>query len=300
MAPSRPTLTVSDLPPASFQGLVRQGAVRDYGAHDLSGYTGSTDSYLAYGFVRLVTARYRCSSETNVTMTVELCECSRTEEAYGLYSESRTGAHPPIGQESTYAPGLLSTWQGRVWLKIASEPQSDRERDRIFRLARELVRHIPAEGNRPALLNLLPPEGLVEQRAVYFHTQTTLNHLFYLGADNVLSLGNDTEAVLAEYRREDAFPYLLAVRYQSPQAAAAAAAAFAEGYALSPNAGPSGMRQFADDKASDDDAQRPAGTFVGWETVGPLLIICFEATEADQAGRLIEETRNRVAVEKKT
>ncbi len=287
--PGRPDLRLAELPTEELAGLVREGDVQVYRSLDLGQYLGGgADLYRAYDFVRLVVARYRTAA-SNAVYTVELCEFETPEDAYGMYSESRGGARSTIGQESTYVPGLLSTWKGRVWLKISTESRAAECSDSMAELARALAGRIPPEGQRPAILDRLPREGLVEDRVVYFHAQVTLNHLYFLGPENALLLSDDTDAVLAEYRRGEAFPYLLLVQYQSPVEADEAAVSFARSYALSKTPRTQGVHRFPTTTASASDALRPDDTYVAWQAAGPYVAVCLEATSRQQALELVRE-----------
>jgi hypothetical protein len=62
-----------------------------------------------------------------------------------------------------------------LWLSGGNE-----KRDLVLALGREIAARIPETGERPLLMLALPREGLVADRATYFHTVISLNHLYFL------------------------------------------------------------------------------------------------------------------------
>jgi len=70
----------------------------------------------------------------------------------------------------------------------------------VLALGRRIAASIPGEGSPPALLALLPREGLEAGRVRAFHDHLVLRYHLPLFRENVLRLDRETAVVLAPYR----------------------------------------------------------------------------------------------------
>jgi hypothetical protein len=231
---------------------------------------GGAAIYLAYDFRELAVASYPIGPGED-TLIIEICRMGKSQDAFGIYSDGAEGEHPDIGQDAGYGLGLLRFWRGRGFVRILCLSEEDERRDLILALGREIAARIPETGERPHLMRVLPREGLVADRAVYFHTVIALNHLYYLSDGNPLGLGPQTEAVFAEYEIGEHVPKLLLVRYPSADEAAAALARFEAVY-LPDRPSRSGARDSAVRVEMLED-----GRAVGLLRTEALLILCFDA-----------------------
>ncbi len=152
------------------------------------------------------------------------------EDAYGVLSVDPTGEHADVGQIARYGAGLLRFCKGHWFARVLAEKETKRTRAAVFALGHELARAIAEESGFPDMLHLLPAEGLRPDSTTYFHTQITLNQLCYVSHENLLSLGADTDAVLAEYSAGAAEAKLLLVRYPSAARCRTARDALLEAY----------------------------------------------------------------------
>ena len=103
---------------------------------------------------------------------------------------------------------------------------------------------IHEEGPMPALLLRLPPAGLRDHSIRFLHEQSLLNHHFYLSDENILLLGHETDAVMAEYTRLEKHAVLLLVTYPTAQRATEAFESFRKNYL--PDGDKSGMAMLED------------------------------------------------------
>jgi hypothetical protein len=95
-------------------------------------------------------------------------------------------------------------------------PQSD-----LDAFAKAVSDALPKGGERPALLQRLPKNGLAENETVFFHLELTIQNEIYLGGENKLSLSPKTNGLLAHYTLAGQTASLLLIQYLNPQAAAA-------------------------------------------------------------------------------
>ena len=94
----------------------------------------------------------------------------------------------------------------------------------VVRLANE-----PPEGTTEEL-TLLPPDGLDERQTSFFHSNVILNNRFFVAAENILQLSEETDCVFGEYGEAGDLGSLLIVQYPDAVRAAEGHSAFIRGY----------------------------------------------------------------------
>jgi len=92
-------------------------------------------------------------------------------------------------------------------------------------LAQAVAAALPAGGERPALMDRLPPDGLVERSAIFFHQEISIQSEVWLGGENLLGLSHETDGVLARYAAGGEEERLLLIKYPDAEAASAGLAA---------------------------------------------------------------------------
>ena len=120
----------------------------------------------------------------------------------------------------------------------------------------------------PAIVGVLPPDGLVEESIRYFHHYIWLNSHYYISDENLLRIDGNTEAVLATYGSGAARLVLLVVGYTGDGPAQAAYESFTAGY--------------LPELAGGEAALIEDGTWTGCRIRGDVVMVVFNAkTEAD-------------------
>jgi hypothetical protein len=182
-------------------------------------------------------------------------------------------------------------WQDCYFATVFAAEESAESRRFMFELAREISGAIGREGNLPETVSLLPREDLVEISIRYFHRHTDLNQHYFISDDNILGLGPDTEAVIANYVREvkrsdepggkrsDEFVYLLIVRYPDDQAAAAAFATYVD--AFMPEATETGIVELED------------GYWSAASRAGSHIVAVYDAPAAERAREILAAALTR-------
>jgi len=191
---------------------------RQYGRDDLYRYIdGAAERYLGYSFDGLTRAE---ATTPNEAFVIELYHFCSPGDAYGIWSTDSGGERVGIGQRSAYGSGLLQFWRGPYFARVYHRKYQESAREMVLRLGRSLAEGIGEDGAPPDLLAALPRQG-VRGDPVFFHEQTMLNSLHYVGDANLLRLGPQTDAVLADCEGEGARGKLLIVRYPRRQASEA-------------------------------------------------------------------------------
>ena len=90
-----------------------------------------------------------------------------------MFTTYRSGEPVSLGQEGDGDPGRrLDFWQGRYFVRLfAAQPIADE----LLRAVGEAVSgSLPAGGERSALMDLLPQDGLVERSGLFFHQEVAV------------------------------------------------------------------------------------------------------------------------------
>jgi len=185
---------------------------------------GQAESFLAYGFEQVAVQRYE--NDAGVNLDVEVWQLATPADAYGLFSASIAGAPTSVGSPTDPRNGdadpgrRLSFWQDRYLVQARARPELDDAALRGF--AQEIAMALPVGGETPALVKRLPPDGLVERSAVFFHEEISIQNKLWLGGKNVLGLSPETDGVLAQYDLGGETPvWLLLAQYPDADLAAA-------------------------------------------------------------------------------
>lgn len=266
-------LPMSQFVPKEVLGWQAEGEGETYNRQTLFQYMdGAAEVYLTYRFHRLFVRRF--VKEGAVPLTVEIYDMGAPAEAYGIFSFEREEERAGLGEGYEYAAGWLRFWKGRYFISVLAHSETPESRQAVFALGSAIAQALPSEGARPELLAHLPPTGLIADSVRYFHTHTGLNYHYFVADQNILHLDEQTEAVLARYRLEAGKPYLLLIRYPTPDQAAAALRSFMEAYL--PEGQGKGM------------ARLENGKWTAAQAWGEFLAVVFDAPEEQSATALME------------
>jgi len=178
---------------------------------------GQADTYFAFNFQQLAVQSYVNSG--NQALHVEIWQFANPADAYGVYTTSRSVVPASIGNDGSTTPERrIAFWQNNYYVHVSGTsklPQTDLEA-----FAKAVAHLLPTGGDRPALLQRLPANGLAANETVYFHQEITIQNEIYLGGTNKLGLGPLTGGVLAHYTLAGQPASLLLIQYPDAQAAA--------------------------------------------------------------------------------
>lgn len=187
---------------------------RTYDAETIFDYIdGAGEVYRAYDMRECLSRRYDASPGPSIV--VDIFDMGSSADAFGVFTHDRDGDPLDLGQGALYRPGWLSFWKGRFFVSIFLERETPAAKQTAIGIARNVDSLIRERGPGPQVLGHLPPEGLLTRSVRYFHHPHLLNYHFFLSDENLLSLGPDTDALLASYRRGEERAKLLLARYPS-------------------------------------------------------------------------------------
>jgi hypothetical protein len=197
------------------------GAVQTYDEQNLFDLVnGQAEAYFAYGFEQVATRRYQ--DVEGVELDAQVWQLAQSADAFGLFTASRGGTPAAIGDGGDVDPGRrVIFWQDRYYIQLFARRQVPDEQ--LQALAETIAAALPAPpaGQVPDLVARLPADGLMHDSVLFFHEEISIQDVIWLGGENLLGLGPQTDGVLAQYEREGSQPWLLLIRYQNAGAASA-------------------------------------------------------------------------------
>ena len=228
-APAAKPFSPSSALPAdnAVAGWTPSAQVQSY-THDnlYSLVDGQADSFFAYDFQQVAVRRYQNAAGAQIN--VEIWQLDSPADAFGLYTAGRTGQPVAVGNEGSADAGQrVLFWQDRYYVAVSSVQEAPDADLQAF--AKALADALPKGGTRPAVVAHLPPAGLVAQSCIFFRQETSAANEVWLGGENRLGLGSDTEGVVARYQLGTQVIHLLLVQYPSGQRAQAGLEALKSG-----------------------------------------------------------------------
>jgi len=186
--------------PSEIDGWKWDGKEERYDGKKIFKYIdGAGEVYLAYGFKGLITRRFEKPGRP--LLTADVYEMGSSADAYGVFSFERQDEEVGIGQGSEFGGGLLRFWKGNYFVSVNAEGEGEDVDKAISGLGRAVAASIMKTGPMPQLISYIPDKGfgLVEKNIYFFRSHVLLNQRFFIAHQNILQLGQDVEAVLAEY-----------------------------------------------------------------------------------------------------
>ncbi len=178
---------------------------------------GQSDAFFVYGFEKAAVQRFNNSA--GITLVVSLYQVDTPESAYGLFSVNGDPQPVDLGSAGSASPGRrLSFWQSRYFVQMtALKAVADAD---LKAVGEAISAGLPKGGETPALVKSLPQKGLASKPTpLFFHQELSIQDRVWLGGENKLGLGLDTDGVLARYNLSGQPADLMIIEY--PDAARA-------------------------------------------------------------------------------
>jgi len=235
---------------------------------------GGAELYISYGFRNAISCRYTREGQPDVT--AEIFDLDSSADAFGIYSQTRDSEEKEYGQGSYYVSGAQFFWKGRYWVSLITAETTEESEKLLHSLAAYLDEQLAETGELPALLAVLPVEGLAPGGYLYFHHYIWLNSYYFIASENILEVNDSTPAVLAKYGTPEDRLYLLAIRYPDRVIAEQAYTAFG--------------RHFFPEGLTDDSVRLEDNTWLVARLYDNTLVGIFNAKDRDKAISLLEKT----------
>lgn len=238
---------------------------------------GAAELYRSFAFKLLMVRRY---VKTNTpAIIVELFDMGLAEDAFGIFTFETGGEDAGVGQGSDYGGGLLRFWKGKFFANVYAEQETPSTKQDVVEIAKAIAGSLGQEGQKPKLIDYLPEQGLSERSIRYFHLHQSLNYHYFVSHQNILRLGEKTNAVLASYllpQTKDK-TFLLLIQYPSQKLAGEALQSFVKAY----------MPEASTSKAIKTENGRWAAA----QSHREYVMVVFEAPNKEKAEELIQATK---------
>jgi hypothetical protein len=218
----------------AIAGWSPAGKVQTYNRETLFDYiNGSSEYFFTYTFEEVAVNRFTKSD--GASLNAEIWQLAVAKDAYGLFSGRPGGEAVSIGgaNEALLERGSrLVFWQDRYYVSLtAIEGTADED---LRRFAEFISTALPTGGEKPELVGRLPADGLVPGSVKFFHLELAIQERLWLGGENLLGLGTDTDAVYGLYQLGKTDWQLLLVQYPDSTRADAGLQALANGMVENP------------------------------------------------------------------
>ncbi|UCD58760.1 MAG: hypothetical protein JSV16_06535 [Candidatus Hydrogenedentota bacterium] len=160
---------------------------------------GGADIYFEYGFVTLVTQRYKKDEKS---VSVEIYRMEDTPAAFGIYSYNCHPLLSPVeaGSDGTIHSNGLFFWQDRYYVDVRQLGAGTIFKEEFLAVANAIGGKIGAEPEAPAIMKLLPRENMVPRSEVFARGQLGINNQVYVADEDLFGLKDDEVAAIARYK----------------------------------------------------------------------------------------------------
>jgi len=144
---------------------------------------GQAEFFFAYGFEQVAVQSYK--NAERAALHIEVWQLATPADAYGLFTASIAGQSADIGNDGDTDPGRrLTFWQDCYTVHVHALQELD-DAD-LHSFAEAISTALLASGEQPLLMSNLPPDGLVERSAIFFHEEISIQSELWLGGENLL------------------------------------------------------------------------------------------------------------------
>ncbi|MDI7259648.1 MAG: hypothetical protein QME90_06980 [Thermodesulfobacteriota bacterium] len=242
---------------------------------------GAAELYRSYSFKLLMVRRYLKAGHPPII--IELFDMGSSEDAFGIFSYETGGEEMEVGQGADYGGGLLRFWKGKYFANVYAEKETPSTKKDTLQIGQTIARNIKQEGQKPKLIYLLPKENLLERNICYFHLHQGLNYHHFVSHDNILHLGERTNAVLASYfyAGVKGRTFLLLIQYPAEKLAEKAFQSFMKAYMP---------------ESSSGVIRTESGKWTASQSHQKYVIAVFDAPSREKAEEMIGTTVKRLEV----
>ncbi len=232
---------------------------------------GGAEVYLSFDYERVCVRKFLGPDDNEIALDVY--HMGSSAEAYGVFSVSIEDPEVGIGQGSEYGAGLLKFWKDKYFVSIVNMGIDESADAMMLEIGKVVDAAIATTGPKPEMLSLLPQDGLDERHASYFHSNVILSNRFFVAAENILNLTDETNCVFSEYGDAGDAGSLLIVQYPDEEQAVAGQSAFIRGY--------------LPETDGSSPHQTENGNWTYSQRTGAYISIVFEAPSEERATELL-------------
>ena len=241
---------------------------------------GAAELYRSFAFKLLMVRRYMKTDSSPII--AEFFDMGSSQDAFGIFTFETGGEDAGVGQGSDYGGGLLRFWKGRFFVNVYAEQESSSTKQDVLEIGKAIAKSVGQDGQRPKLVQFLPQEGLSERSIRYFHLHQSLNYHYFVSHENILRLGEKTNAVLASYLfpQTEGKIFLLIIQYPSQKTAEDALQRFAKAY--------------MPEASTSKTIKTENGRWAAAQSHREYVMVVFDAPSKEKTAELIQATRKKL------
>ncbi len=198
-------------------GWAKDDAPQEFEGEDLYTYIdGGAEIYQEYGFRRVIVQDYENARGHSVSL--EIFEMEAPSAAFGMFTFKRSGGGKPLalGTGAELEAYYMNFWKGRFLVTLTGFDETAETIEGLGAIGRIVDAALPEGGEAPALVGVLPAEGLRSGSVKYLKGLLGLNNVYPFYTARGLSF---TDAVRGVY---DSGESLIVLDYGSAEARHAA------------------------------------------------------------------------------
>jgi hypothetical protein len=234
---------------------------------------GAGEVYRAYDMRNCMSRRYKKTNNPDIIL--DIFDMGTSKNAFGVFTHDQDGVESGIGQGSLFRYGWLRFWKDQYFVSIYPEEETKTTKRAVMELGHTIASIIQKEGSKPRILSALPVEGLRPRSIRYLHDPVILNYHYYLSDENILFLEDETDVVLAEYRRGKMRAMLLLAIYPNPNKAVASHINL--------------LRRYLPDSDSEGIARLENGKWSASQLTNRIIVFVLEADSRALSESLLRE-----------
>jgi hypothetical protein len=221
--------TMKNLLPQKCSGWEATDEDGFYVNDELYGYIdGGAEVFLSYSYKGVLNRNYTRKNFANIS--VDIFDMGTSYNAFGVYSHTRDKDDNLVGQGSQSFTGALIFWKDKYYVSVTTSSNNTEVNAALKEIALKIAAAIPADGELPEILKLLPESHMVPDGYVWFHHYIWQNSYYFISNDNILNINDSVEAVQAKCGPQNARYYLFIIKYPTEKECLAAINSFAHFY----------------------------------------------------------------------
>ncbi len=155
---------------------------------------GGADIYHEYGFEEVIVQDYKNPGGKEITL--EIFKMRTDEGAYGIYTFKRSprGKEIELGNEGQIEDYYLNFWKSDSVVTLTGFDEEQQTIDGLQEIAGAVDTKIEPGGDPPALITLVPQEGIIKQSLKYLKGNIGLYNCYMFSAKNIFQFNEGVKA----------------------------------------------------------------------------------------------------------
>ena len=270
--------TILDLLPPVPDGWEIAGEDKIYTPDDLYDYIdGGAELFLSYNMKEVASRTIRFDKDE---IRIEIFDMNSSENAFGVFSHTRTQNEGNFGQGSQQFTGTLIFWKSHYYITLTANDDNQEIQLAFEIMASDIEQQISEEGKLPDLVSILPTDKLLKDGYVYFHHPIWQNSYHYISSDNIFDIADNTPAILAKYGAKEQRYYLLIIHYPDKEKCDSALVSYLE--------------KFGNTETDEMPVMLEDSTWWNAASEGTYFIVVMNAPEEKSAKELLNKTEKSI------